>query len=450
MNGGDAAGHTGTLKRVLVWFFVAVFVVAAVVFGWFGRGSSGPSIPGVTTLQIDGWNIAAASLQAVAPEFHEAHPDVRAHVNMSGALLQARFMLALSAGVGAPDVSQLQAQEVMRYAVTGRLADLTPLARKYWDAFPESSWKDCTYDGKVYGIPWDLGPCAVFYKRDIFERYGIDPAAIETWDDYIAAGQRIVEGSGGHTRMLVHPTSSQDVMFEILLRQGGGQIFDDEGRIAINSPVTLRALLVMKQFVDSGISANSAYWNQPYYASFNKDTIATYPMAVWFGGIIRDFAPATSGNWGVFPLPALEKGGPRTSSYGGSMLVIPEQGEKKDAAMKFVEFALCREDMQMLQYREFDLFPALTTVYEDAFFDEPMEFFGGQRIRRLFTEGIDEIPEINRTRDWMETVLFIRQALGKWAAAGMQDPKGALADLEAGLARRLDREISPNSLSRKR
>jgi hypothetical protein len=57
---------------------------------------------------------------------------------------------------------------------------------------------------------------------------------------------------------------------------------------------------------------------------------------------------------------------------------------------------------------------------------------------------------MNRTQDWIETGLYLRQALGKWAAGGMNDPAAFLGELEAGLARRLDREIAPESLSRKK
>ena len=49
------------------------------------------------------------------------------------------------------------------------------------------------HDGKVYAVPWDVGPCGVFYRRSIFEKYGIDPEKIETWEDYINAGKVILE-----------------------------------------------------------------------------------------------------------------------------------------------------------------------------------------------------------------------------------------------------------------
>ena len=383
------------------------------------------------------------------PAFSYAYPKVDVTINMSGAQLQARFMLSLVAGVGAPDVSQLQLQEVPRYSCTGRLTDLTLVAAKYRDAFPENVWKDCIYEGRIYAVPWDIGPCAVFYKRDLFEKYGVDVNAIQTWDDYIAVGERLLRDSGGKTKMLFYPTGFQEILFEILLRQSGGQVFDESGRIAVNSPESLAALEILRRFVKTGISANTQYWSQPFFASFNTESVATYPMAVWFGGFIRDYSPGKSGEWGVFPLPALTPGGLRTSSYGGSALVIPDQCAQKDAAWAFIEFALCRRDSQLGHYRSFDLFPAMTTVYDDPFFDEHVEYFGGQQVRRLFTKDVERIPAMNRTKDWVETISYLRQSLGHWSSEGMENPEDFLRALEKRLARRLDREVSPQSLSLK-
>ena len=55
-------------------------------------------------IQVWSWNIAAASLNRLIPMFNERYPKVSVRVNMSGMNLQSRFLLSLSAGVGAPVV----------------------------------------------------------------------------------------------------------------------------------------------------------------------------------------------------------------------------------------------------------------------------------------------------------------------------------------------------------
>lgn len=393
-------------------------------------------------IQVWSWNIAAASLNRLIPMFNERYPKVSVRVNMSGMNLQSRFLLSLSAGVGAPEVSQLQLAEAQRYAQTLRLTDLTPVAEQYADKFPHSFWDNCVYEGRIYAIPWDMGPCAVFYKRDIFAQYEIDPDTIETWDDYIGVGRELMARSGGRTRMLFLATGFLEVMFEMLLQQGGGQFFDEEGRIAIRSAAAVRALDIIRAILESGISANAPV-GHAYFASLRTDTVATYPAAAWFGGDLKDYAPETAGNWGVFRFPALYPGGLRNTNYGGSVLVIPDQCAHKEAAWAYIEYALCTIEAQLEQYKHFDLFPAFLPAHNEPFFDEPEDFYGGQHVRRLFSQDIEEIPPLNRTTDWMEAQRYMRQALSKWVSNGLGSSDAFLSQFEQRLSRRLGRPIAP-------
>lgn len=393
-------------------------------------------------LQVWGWNIAAASLDKLVPGFNALYPGVAVRVNTTGANLQARFLLSLSAGVGAPDVSQLQLAEAPRYAMTRRLTDLTAAAAKYADDFPDSFWDNCVFEGRVYAIPWDMGPCGVFYKREVFARYQIDPERIETWDDFVAAGRQILEGSGGATKMLVLPTGSMEYIFEILLQQNGGQVFDAEGRVVVRSQQTREVLDVLKKIIDAGIYMSAAPLSHAYYAAIRSETTATFVSAAWWGGTIQDYAPEMAGKWGVFRLPAFRPGGLRTSNQGGSVLVIPEQCAQKEAAWAYIEYALCTRDAQIAQYRNYGLFPALLPTHADPFFDAPDPYYGGQPVRRLFTRDIERIAPLHRTKDWFEAMRYIAQALSGWVEDGMGDPDVFLQKLEQRLALRLGREIA--------
>ena len=43
--------------------------------------------------------------------------------------------------------------------------------------------------GKQLGLDYHLGSYLMYYNRELLEQAGIDPDAIKTWDDYIAAGK---------------------------------------------------------------------------------------------------------------------------------------------------------------------------------------------------------------------------------------------------------------------
>jgi lactose/L-arabinose transport system substrate-binding protein len=393
------------------------------------------------------WNIAAKSLMSIVPEFRKRYPNIEMNVEMTGAQVQTRLLLSLSAGTGAPDITQLQSHEAPRYTATGRLTDLTAVAAKYKDAFPAASWSNCVHEGKVYAIPWDIGPCAVFYKREIFAKYQIDPERIETWDDFVQTGKQILQKSGGRTKMLPLSHANLALFYEILLQQVEGQVFDDEGRIAVASDKSRRVVELIRRMLDAGICANINEFSHEWMAALNNEFIATYPGAVWLGGTIKDTTGVYGegkAQWGVCRLPAIEPGGLRTSNRGGSVLAIPDQCPNKEAAWAFIEYALCTREGQIAQYANFDLFPAYLPALQDPFFQQPDPFYGGQQARALFAAGVNGIPVLNRTRNWVEAQNYMGQTLTAWAARGL-DTGQVLDVLSRKLERRLGVERSPQA-----
>lgn len=400
------------------------------------------------SITVWSWNIAAKALIHATPDFERQHPGVHVDVEMTGARMQTRILLALAAGVGAPDVASIQQTDIPYFISTRQFTDLTPVAEKYRDMFPASAWNNCMLNGHLYAIPWDLGPCAVYYKRDLFRRYGIDPGKIKTWDDYIAAGQEILRKSGGRTRMLPLGINDLESMFELLIEQTGAQVFDSEGRIAINSAQSRQALEIIRRLRATGICSDVPAYSPEWMAGFNGDSIATYPGAFWLSGTIEDTASdynGKSGNWGVFRLPSVTQNGLHVSNLGGSVLVIPAQCRNKAAAWAFVEYALCTREGQLSLYQSEKLFPAFLPALQSKAIDAPDPFFGGQRVGTLFSTGVKDIPPINRTKNWTEAVGYLQQDLSHWASTDMSDPE-FFDGLERKLKRRLDEPSAPAAI----
>ena len=402
-------------------------------------------------IEVWAWNIAAASIKEVLPLFNEYYPNVKVNVNMNQTQIQSRFLLSLSSGVGAPDVTQFLISETQRYAATKRMMDLTYIVGKYEKDFIPSFWSNVVYENRVYAVPWGAGPCAVFYKRHIFDKYGIDPNTIETWSDYLDTGKVIYGKSSGKTKLFHFSTagvpSGLDVIFEMLIQQNGGQVFDHEGRIAINSQQCLQAVRILRKIYDSKVTSNEPLYSHAHYASLNNDTVATYPTAAWWGGTIKDYAPGTSGDWGVFKLPAIEHGGIRTSNLGGSSLAIPDQSKQKEAAAAFIEFVLCRPEIQNIQYEKFDLIPCLLSSFKDPMYKEPDPFFANQKVRKLFIQDIEKITPLNRNKDWLEAIGYLSSEFSRWAARKMEySEEQVLIRVEKKMHKRLKRDISPISL----
>ena len=245
--------------------------------------------------QVDvwSWNTAALALMTTTDSFEAAHPDIGVAVEQNGTMLQSRLLLSLVAGKGGPDVAQLQEREAMRFSSTGRLADSERLGGESTPTdFPPSFWNSCVYDGKVYAVPWDIGPCAVYYKRWIFEKYGIDPESIKTWDDFIRVGEELAAKSNGRTHMMPLSSGEATDIYFLLMQQNGGGVFDDEGRVVLDQQANIEALSVLGRLIHSPATAPGSQFGPQFLAGLGGDTFACYVGAAWLSQNFKDSAPA--------------------------------------------------------------------------------------------------------------------------------------------------------------
>ena len=154
-------------------------------------------------------------------------------------------------------------------------------------------------------MPWDSGPTMVFYRRDIYEQAGVDPNSIQTWDDFIAAGKKILEATGGKTKMVSMDLADDDGWFRALANQESCSYFDQYGEtVTINQPGCVKALEMIKKMIDAGVVALGDWGAQ--IQNVKTGATASAFFGGWYEGTIRSNAPELSGKWGIYPPPALE------------------------------------------------------------------------------------------------------------------------------------------------
>lgn len=427
------------LKTIAFFGAIAGVVVAIQALPYVGRAKVET---GKTNVEVWGWNIAGEALGLVKPEFEQTHPETVIDLKVVGTAMQSRFLLSLSTGRGAPDIMQLQEREAAKYTNTGRLADLSSWAAKYENDFPPSFWQSSVgEDGKVYAIPWDIGPCAIFYKRWIFQKYGINPDKIETWDDFLAVGQELLKKSGGNTRLFPLAKNATRDTFIMLMQQNGGGFFNERGEIIVDSPQNLEALELIRKMLDSGTTAALSSDAETKMA-YTDDSVATFHGAVWNIDFIKTAAASSAGQWGVFRLPAFRPGGLRTSNWGGSVLIVPASTDALERSGQFIEQSLCTVDGQLKQWSK-GLYPAFLPATRDPRFDQPDAFFGGQHVAKLFAQDFEKVTPLIRTRDWNEAEQIMGVALQEWVQ-NKQDSKECLRQTAELMASRLQRKVAGN------
>ncbi|MGO4373868.1 extracellular solute-binding protein, partial [Paenibacillus sp. MCAF20] len=124
--------------------------------------------------------------------------------------------------------------------------------------------------------------------------------------------------------------------------------------------------------------------------------------AAWYEGLLENMIdPDSAGKWGVAPMPKWSADDQYASANdGGSNLAINANSKHTEEAWKFIEFMLGKEESQVTMMKDAGSLPSLTTTYEDAVFSEPVEYFGGQPVRQVYTQALEQIAPQSYTVDF--------------------------------------------------
>src|SRR5258706_3782964 len=338
--------------------------------------------------------------------FKAKYPDVEIEiVNNSPSEVANQVGLAIQGGTGVPDLAVTEYRSITALVELGGLTDMTSVVEPYKNDLNATMMGYCTKDGKVYCVPWDIGPVVTFYRRDIFEAAGLasDPdsvsAEVATYEDYLATCKTIKAKTGLNCFALNKANNYGTMLGNMLWQQVLGY-YDAAGKVTIDAPYVVDAVNKIGEFWKADVVSDSLEWTDPWYAELNakmdnKDTppVATIVIAAWMGNFLKTWVAADqTGNWGVALMPAYTTGGVRASNQGGSAYFIPEGSKNPDAARAFIEYMNLDTANQVAEFVYSDYFPANKATYADPFFQEKDPYFGDQVTRSLFADVAKNVP----------------------------------------------------------
>jgi len=105
----------------------------------------------------------------------------------------------------------------------GLLKDITADIADWKDTINPGAMSIYAYNGKQYGVPWDMGMIGFWYNKALFDRAGIT-APPTTWDEYLAAVQKL-KGAGIDPLAIAGKDKwpSMHLWTYLVLRTGGGE-----------------------------------------------------------------------------------------------------------------------------------------------------------------------------------------------------------------------------------
>lgn len=399
---------------------------------------SGLTLAENQSLSVTAYPAVDEIIKAAIPLWKKTHPNVDIKlVSRAFEDHHTAMTTALSTSSNLPDVMALEYAYVGRFASGGGLEDLSKEPYRIKDVqarFVPFAFKQATApNGAVVAVPTDIGPGTLLYRTDVLKKAEVSEAELtESWDSFVASGVKIKAKTGAY--LMAHARDIKDIVIRANVKPGDGMYFDAAGKVIVDSPRFVRAFelaaKVRQQKLDGKIGAWTAEWSQ----GFKNGSIATQMSGAWLAGQMATWiAPNTKGLWRAAQLPEKSWG-----TWGGTFYVIPKAAKNKALAWEFIQLMTQNREAQLSAFKVQDAFPALLEAHNDPFYDQPIEFLGGQKARLLWREAAGKInaTEVNKLDSIADEI--INTELDKVLGQGKSIPL-ALADAKALLERRARR-----------
>lgn len=372
--------------------------------------------------------------------WNQRHPEIRTEViSRQYDDHHTAMTTALSTSGHLPDVIALETSYLGRFSLGSGLDDLSAPAfgaERFKDRFVSFAIETArNRQGAIVALPTDIGPGSLFYRTDLLSQAGLKEADLtQSWEGYVDAGAQLKAKTGayliGDVRLL------KDIIVRGGTPPGEGQFFDNQGRPQITSPRFVRAFELAQKVRRQKLDARVEVWFNDWAEMLKRGRLATELSGGWMAGQMANWvAPQTAGKWRIAQLPENT-----FCSYGGTYYAIPRRSapERKQLAWQLIQELTLDRARQLEAFKSQDAFPALLDAQQDAFFDQPVPFLGGQHARVLWREAARRIPVVKMHKQHKFADEVINAELDNVLEYGKPIPK-ALEDAQALLVHRANR-----------
>ena len=392
------------------------------------------------TLVIAAFPAVDDIVRSAIPLWKKSHPNVDIKVvSRQFSDHHTAMTTALSTTVYLPDVMALEVGYVGRFAQGGGLDDLAraPYNIKQFQSryVPYAFQQATNRKGAVVAAPADVGPGTLLYRADILSKAGVNPGELtQSWDSYVATGTRIKQATGAY--LMAHARDMKDIVIRAGIQPGEGLYFDSQSKVLVTSPRFVRAFELARKVRQQKLDAKVGAWSSEWTEGFKRGTIATQMTGSWLAGHLNNWlAPSTKGLWRAAQLPE-----GAYAAYGGTFFAIPRSATSANKALawEFIQMMTLSREVQLSAFKSQDAFPALLETYDDGFFEQPIDFLGGQKARVGWRTAVGSIVAVSVHKQDAFADEVINTELDKVLDRG-KDINAALADAQRLLERRAHR-----------
>ncbi|MFI6011342.1 ABC transporter substrate-binding protein [Streptomyces sp. NPDC051243] len=355
-----------------------------------GGGNGGG---GKTTLTIGTFGTFGYKQAGLYDEYMKLHPDITIKENVTTRtdVYWPKVLTRLQAGSGADDIQAIEVMNITEAVQTqaDKFVDLGKEADKsQW-----LDWKNAqatTQDGKLIGLGTDIGPMAICYRKDLFEKAGLETDRTKLaeqwkgdWSKYVDLGKQYMEKAPKGTKFV----DSASSVYNAALGGEPERYYKTDGTVIWDKSASVKkAWDVAMDVATSDMSAKLKQFDKPWDQGYANGTFATVACPAWMiGYILEKSGDAGKGKWDVAAAPT-------AANWGGSFLGVPTSGKHQKEAVALAKW-LTAPEQQAKVFAKQASFPSTPSAYSAL---KPAaattEYFSDAPITEIFSASAETIP----------------------------------------------------------
>ena len=304
-----------------------------------------------------------AGYQSVVKQFEKDHSGVTVKVEtFPFEQYRDKMLVAMKGGTG-PDVMTLDQVWTPEFAAAGVIQPLDDFIAESdvvkEEDFFEGAWLSNQYEDKAWGVPLNFDVWEqLYYNADMFRDAGLDPdSPPTTWEEWLEVASKLNSPPDRFGIGLIgckEETSS--VLTDSFIFSNGGNILDDSGQVAFNSPENVAAYEQYQALLEFAPNGTANACEQEVVNPFTAGKVAMMLGGSWQQDTLET---AANFDWRI-ALPPAPAGKEFVGALGGWNLAVNAKSENPDLAFELIELLSQPENQMAVN----SLTPALKTAGE--------------------------------------------------------------------------------------
>lgn len=426
------------LLRTASWLLTSVALLMASA-GW-ARGAT-------LTIAVQAGAPEPAVYKELSKEFTRQTGIAIEWVDIPQEQQYSKLLIELMSGSGTYDVIALDHPWVASFAEAGYLEPLDELIASDRADFLEGALKAMSYKGKLYGVPQYAVVVVMYYRTDLFRKYGLREPTLDrplTWDEFLSHAKALTLDTNGDGKPDIYGTIVEGkrhpvpvAAFMDWMYQAGGQVVADDGTVLVNQKPAVEALQFLVDLVHKYKVAPPGAASFDHVDNHTMFLQGSLGMAVnwqYAYSLMKD--PSQSKVVNNFAVALPPKKVVSTSMSGAWGLAIPKASRNKEAAAQWIRFITSTEQLYRLRSRVFG--PPVRRSELPLLTRDPSLSKEDLRALEVMTKALEQGSVFPRIPEWPQVQDRLAEAISD-AISLRSTPQAALDAAARDISRMLKR-----------